>query len=144
MKTRVDELLSDVKDPELKEKYRYLILTLLEKGYFPGLEGVPVIKSGISHIDGENGLLTYRGYPVQELAEYCTYEDICYLLIHGDLHLRKERVLLRNELFAKKDLPASVSKVIVAMDDNLHPMYMLSPSVLLLQGEDQECACVND
>ena len=116
----------------------------MEKGYFPGLEGVPVIKSGISHIDGENGLLTYRGYPVQELAEYCTYEDICYLLIYGDLPLLKERVQLRNELFTKKDLPASVSKVIVEMDDNLHPMYMLSSSVLLLQAEDQECACVND
>ena len=103
MKNRVNELLSDVKNPELKEKYRELILTLLEKGYFPGLEGVPVIKSGISHIDGEEGTLTYRGYPVQELAEYCTYADICYLLIHGDLPLLKERVQLRSELFAKKD-----------------------------------------
>lgn len=144
MKNRVNELLSDVKNPELKEKYRELILTLLEKGYFPGLEGVPVIKSGISHIDGEEGTLTYRGYPVQELAEYCTYEDICYLLIHGDLPLLKERVQLRSELFAKKDLSESVSKVIMEMDENLHPMYMLSSSVLLLQAEDQECACVND
>ena len=144
MKNRVDELLSEVKEPDLKEKYRQLILTLLEKGYFPGLEGVPVIKSGISHIDGENGVLTYRGYPVQELAEYCTYEDIYYLLIHGDLPLLQERIQLRNELLAKKDLPASVSKVIVEMDEELHPMYMLSSSVLLLQAEDQECATVND
>src|SRR5690554_3389077 len=113
MKKRIKELLSDIKDPGLKEKYRQLILTLLEKGYFPGLAGVPVIKSGISHIDGENGILTYRGYPVQELAEYCSYEDICYLLLNGDLPLLKERIKIRTELLNKKDLSESVSKVIV-------------------------------
>jgi len=98
MKYKIQELLSELKNPELKEQYTQLIFTLMEKGYYPGLAGVPVIKSSISHIDGKNGLLTYRGYPVQELAEHCSYEDVCFLLLNGDLPLHEERIGWQKEL----------------------------------------------
>lgn len=144
MKYKILELLNGIMDPEIKEKYKQIIFTLLEKGYFPGLAGIPIIKSAISHIDGENGLLTYRGYPVQELAEKCTYEDICYLLLNGDLPLNKEKTKLRKHFLNNKDLDDSISKVIMEMDENLHPMNMLSSSVLLLQAKDQDCFHVDN
>ncbi|MFW6269921.1 MAG: citrate/2-methylcitrate synthase, partial [Bacillota bacterium] len=144
MQSKIKDLLSEVKNPKIKEQYAHLIYTLLEKGYFPGLAEVPVVRSSISHIDGEKGVLTYRGYPVQELAEYCRYEDVCYLLLNGDLPLHNERVDLQKQLLENKALDYSISKVIVEMDRHLHPMYMLSASVLLLQGNDPDCFEVNN
>lgn len=144
MKSKIQDLLSDVKDQKLKEQYTQLIFTLLEKGYFPGLAGVPVVKSGISNIDGKNGILTYRGYPVQELAENCSFEDVYFLLLKGDLPLREEREKLKTQLLQNKQLDYNISKVITEMDKNLHPMYMLSASVLLLEGNDRKCFNVDD
>ena len=53
--------------------------------YQPGLEGVPATKSSISYLDGQRGILTYRGYPIVELAENSTFEETAYLLIYGEL-----------------------------------------------------------
>lgn len=136
---KVKSFLADMDNQEVKESYLQIIITLLEKGYFPGLAGIPVVKSGISQIDGEKGVLTYRGYPVQELAEHCNYEDVYYLLLKGDLPLPEEQQELRAQLLANIKLDEKISKVIVNMDSNLHPMYMLSASVLLLQGNDPDC-----
>ncbi len=141
---KVQDCLSDIKDPKQKEHYTQLIITLLEKGYFPGLAGVPVVKSGISHIDGEKGLLTYRGYPVQELAEHSSYEDVCFLLLNGDLPLRQEREEMRAELLKHKGVSTKIGKVIAVMDKDLHPMYMLSAGVLLLQCTDPGCFDVDN
>lgn len=93
---------------------------------------------------GKKGLLTYRGYPVQELAEHCSYEDVCFLLLNGDLPLYEERIGWQRELLQNIDLDYGVSKVIAEMDGDLHPMYMLSASVLLLQAKDHRCFHVTD
>ena len=53
--------------------------------YQPGLEGVPATKSTISYLDGKQGILTYRGYPIVELAENSTFEETAYLLLDGEL-----------------------------------------------------------
>ncbi len=45
--------------------------------YLPGLAGVPATKSNISDIDGEKGMLAYRGYPIEQLAENSTFEETC-------------------------------------------------------------------
>ena len=85
-------LLEHIGEEEKKQHYFRLISTLLEKGYFPGLAEVPIVKSSISHIDGERGLLTYRGYPVQELAENCSFEAVCFLVLNGDLPMASKRM----------------------------------------------------
>ncbi|MEJ6951024.1 citrate/2-methylcitrate synthase [Natronospora cellulosivora (SeqCode)] len=139
MNYKIQELLKELKDPKVKEQYTQLIFTLLEKGYFPGLAGVPVVKSGVSFVDGKKGTLRYRGYPVQEIAEHCSYEDLTYLLLKGDLPLHEERLALKEQLLESRQLNYDVSKVIVEMDKDLHPMYMLSSAVMLLQGTDEKC-----
>ena len=53
--------------------------------YDPGLINTASCKSSISFVDGERGILTYRGYPIQELAEKSTYLEVAYLVLHGDL-----------------------------------------------------------
>ena len=49
--------------------------------YVPGLEGVPATKSNISFIDGEKGVLAYRGYSIEQLAEHSTFEETALLLL---------------------------------------------------------------
>jgi citrate synthase len=53
--------------------------------YQPGLEGVPATRSRISYLDGKQGILTYRGYRIVDLARHSTYEETAYLLIDGEL-----------------------------------------------------------
>jgi citrate synthase len=141
---KLQSLLVHIEDEEKKRHYERLISTLLEKGYFPGLAEVPVVKSAISHIDGERGILTFRGYPVEELAEYCSFEEVCYLILRGDLPLEEELQQLRRQLLAKKDLPAELARLIPKFSPTLHPMNMLSAAVLMLESSDKGSAEVGD
>jgi citrate synthase len=138
LEEKINNLLEYIDDPEKKEHYFRLISTLLEKGYFPGLAEVPIVKSSISHIDGDRGLLTYRGYPVEELAEYCTFEAVCFLILNGDLPLLVEEEELREKLLQNIYLPDDIAKSITRFNRNLHPMNMLSSAILLLEADDKE------
>src|SRR5687767_6396269 len=51
----------------------------------PGFRSTASCRSAITFVDGDNGVLLYRGYPIEELAEYSTFEDVAYLLMHGEL-----------------------------------------------------------
>ncbi|AGB42174.1 citrate synthase [Halobacteroides halobius DSM 5150] len=139
MLSQIKEALSNLENKKLKEKYMQIIITMFEKGYFPGLENIPVAKSSVSNIDGENGLLTFRGYPIQELANNCSYEDVCFLLLKGDLPIPQEKKELKKQLLASKGIDSKIKETIISMNDNLHPMYMLSSSVLQLQSNDPKC-----
>ncbi|MCL6589084.1 MAG: citrate/2-methylcitrate synthase [Firmicutes bacterium] len=144
LEEKIKCLLEDIDDPEKKDHYFRLISTLLEKGYFPGLAEVPVVKSSISHIDGDRGLLTYRGYPVEELAEYCSFEAVCFLILNGDLPLLAEEQELREKLLQNVYLPADVANSITGFNRNLHPMNMLSSAILLLEADDKGSTDVNN
>ena len=59
-----------------------------ETGHFtfdPGFAATAACKSAITFIDGEQGILRYRGYPIEELAEKSTFLEVAWLLIHGEL-----------------------------------------------------------
>jgi len=53
--------------------------------YKPGLEGIPAAQSSISYVDGQKGILEYRGIRIEELAEKSTFLETAYLLIWGEL-----------------------------------------------------------
>src|SRR5664279_3466357 len=53
--------------------------------YDPGFQSTASCSSDITFIDGEKGLLYYRGYPIEQLAEHCDFMEVSYLLIHGEL-----------------------------------------------------------
>jgi citrate synthase len=144
LEEKINSLLEHLEDLNKKDHYFRLISTLLEKGYFPGLAEVPVVKSSISHIDGEKGLLTYRGYPVEELAENCSFEAVCFLILNGDLPLEAEETGLRAKLLSNIYLPSNVSQSIIGFNRNLHPMNMLSSAALLLEADDKESVNVEN
>jgi citrate synthase len=53
--------------------------------YDPGLGGTGICRSAITYVDGDNGVLLYRGYPIEALVEGCSYLEICWLLLNGEL-----------------------------------------------------------
>src|SRR5262249_31935568 len=58
--------------------------------YDPAFLNTASCKSRITFIDGEKGILRYRGYPIEQLAEKCTYLEVAYLLLYGELPNRKQ------------------------------------------------------
>lgn len=102
----------------------------------PGLEGVVATRSNISYVDGQQGLLEYRGIAVRELVENSTFEETVYLLLYN--HLPSVREMKQfNTLFAKqRPLPQSVRQAIFTFPVGMHPMVALQAGASLLQGED--------
>lgn len=103
-----------------------------------GLEGVVVAKTRLGKIDGEAGTLEYAGYPIEELAEHATFEEVCYLLWNGELPDRAQLDALRQELGAAYALPTEVMDVIRAAPANAHPMAVLRTAVSALGVHDPD------
>ena len=103
-----------------------------------GLKGVYFERSGISDIDGANGRLTYRGYQISDLAKNSTFEEVCYLLIYGNLPNHKELNSFQKKLILYRNLPKKIYKIIELIK-NGHPMDVLRscisalPSLIKLQ-----------
>ena len=73
-----------------------------------GLEDVVATTSSICFLDGDRGVLAYRGYDVHDLARFATFEEVCYLLWHGRLPNRAELGDLQSQLAAARPLPEAV------------------------------------
>jgi len=89
-----------------------------------GLKGIYFERSAVSHIDGSAGTLSYRGYSIDALATQSTFEEVCYLLIYGDLPAQAELADFDAKLKDARELPASVYDVIRSTKDG-HPMDVL-------------------
>jgi citrate synthase len=98
----------------------------------PGLEGVPVTKSSISYLDGIQGILTYRGYPMVELAEHSTYEETAYLLLDGQLPTKDQLDRFDRQLRAHRRVKYNIRDIMKALPVTGHPMEMLQTAVASL------------
>ena len=76
-----------------------------------GLEDIVVATSSICYLDGERGVLAYRGYDIHDLAEHATFEEVCYLLWHGRLPSRSELGEVQSQLAASRRLPEGVLRL---------------------------------
>jgi citrate synthase len=103
-----------------------------------GLEGVVVARTRLGRIDGEAGTLQYTGYPIEELAEKTTFEEVCYLLWHGKLPNESELAAMRQELAASYALPGEVLDIVRAAPPDAHPMAVLRTAVSALGLHDPE------
>ncbi len=103
-----------------------------------GLEGVVATTSGICYIDGERGILAYRGIDIHELAENSTFEETCSLLWTGVLPTRDELAKLRERLVEERRLnPAIIDLLHTAPEDAL-PMHVLRTAVSALSFYDPD------
>ena len=103
-----------------------------------GLEGVVVADTRIARIDGEAGTLEYAGYPIEELAEHTTFEEVAHLLWHGELPTESELATLRERISGSFALPAPVLEGIRTAPATAHPMAVLRTAVSALGVHDPE------
>src|SRR5216684_8621237 len=103
-----------------------------------GLEGVVATTSSICYIDGEQGVLAYRGIDIHELADNSTFEETCYLLWFGKLPTRKELKELHERLAAERNLDASIINLLRIAPKHALPMDVLRTAVSALSFYDPE------
>ena len=102
-----------------------------------GLKGVYFDRSQVCFIDGRAGELLYRGYSIHDLAERSTFEETCYLLLHGELPSRGALAELDAQLKAARTLPAPVLDIVRAVRD-AHPMDVLRTAASALAAFDPD------
>jgi 2-methylcitrate synthase len=102
-----------------------------------GLEGVIVNTTNISKVMPEINSLVYKGYPVQELAENCGFEEVAYLLWYGELPNSLEYKTFINKERSLRNISEDLTQVIQKFPQNAHPMDTLKTAVSFLGMEDE-------
>ena len=87
-----------------------------------GLEGVPATQSSISFVDGQKGILEYRGIPIHELAEKSTFLETAYLLIWEELPTKDELEAFKNEIRYHRRLKYRIRDMMKCFPESGHPM----------------------
>jgi len=100
--------------------------------YLPGLAGVPATKSNISDIDGEKGILAYRGYDIRELAVKSSFEETALLLLDGKLPTRDELDTFDQQLRGERRVKYNIREIMKYLPTSGHPMEMLQTAVASL------------
>ena len=97
-----------------------------------GLEGVVATTSKICYIDGEEGVLAYRGIDIHELADHSTFEETCYLLWNGALPTKSQLKELRERLAAERKLDPAIIEMLRSLPKGAMPMDVLRTAVSAL------------
>jgi len=105
-----------------------------------GLRGVPVADTKISFIDGEQGVLIYRGYLIEELAERSTYPETAFLLLNGELPTEKELQEFEDRIREAREIPGFLYECLGELPKQAVPMDVLQLAVPLLAMSDPELA----
>jgi citrate synthase len=90
--------------------------------YRPGLEGVPATQSSISFVDGQQGILEYRGIRIEELAQRSTFVETAYLLIWGGLPTQQELEAFEHEIRYHRRLKYRIRDMMKCFPESGHPM----------------------
>ena len=98
----------------------------------PGFKNTGSCKSAITYLDGENGILHYRGYPIEQLAEKATFLEVAYLLIKGDLPNQKELDWFVNSITNHTLVHEDMKRFFEAFPTDAHPMGILSSMIASL------------
>jgi citrate synthase len=97
--------------------------------YDPAFTNTASTRSAITFIDGDKGILEYRGYPIEQLAEKSTYLEVAYLLVHGELPNQKQLDDWTQEITVHTFVHENVKKFMEGFRYDAHPMGMLCGSV---------------
>jgi citrate synthase len=109
-----------------------------EAGLIRGLEGVVAATTRLCDLDGARGRLAYQGYDIDDLAGHVRFEEVVWLLWHGELPRAAELDVLGGELVAAATLPPTVVKALKVLPRTMHPMRVLQSGIALLGGLDPD------
>jgi citrate synthase len=104
----------------------------MEYAYSPGLAGVPAAKSKISFLDGQKGLLEYRGISIEQLAEQSTFIETAYLLLFGRLPSRKGLEKFDADIREHRRIKFRITDLMKCLPESGHPMHVLQATVAAL------------
>ncbi|MGB7608653.1 MAG: citrate/2-methylcitrate synthase, partial [Candidatus Sulfotelmatobacter sp.] len=102
--------------------------------YDPAFMNTASCRSSITFIDGERGILRYRGYPIEVLAEHCTFLEVAYLILFGNLPNEVELKNWVNDITHHTMLHESTKKFMEGFQHDAHPMAMLVSTVAALSA----------
>ncbi len=105
-----------------------------------GLRGVTVADTRISDVDGENGILIYRGYRIEDLAQNSTFEETAYLLLHDDLPTEEQLKDFKQRLAKERQVPAFILNSLKMWPHDARPIDVLQAAVPVLAMADPELA----
>ena len=102
--------------------------------YDPGYGNTAVCQSGITFLDGEQGILSHRGYSIEDLTEHCTFVEVSYLLLHGVLPSREEKDKFSTLLNRHSLIHEDMRTFFRGFPEGCHPMAVLSAMVVSLSS----------
>tara|TARA_Y100000768_G_scaffold388652_1_gene385878 strand:+ start:2029 stop:3204 length:1176 start_codon:yes stop_codon:yes gene_type:complete len=97
--------------------------------YSPGLVGIIATESSVSNINGKKGILSYRGYSIEELAQKSTFEETAYLLLFGELPTKSELKEFTTKITDNRALPDDLIKILKSLPIETKPMDVLQMAV---------------
>ncbi len=105
-----------------------------------GLRGVTVASTRISNVDGEAGKLIYRGFPIFDLSDKTSYEEIVHLLLYESLPDEHQLKALNHRLVANRAIPDNLIAALKTQPDNALPMDILQAAISMLANNDPDAA----
>jgi citrate synthase len=108
-----------------------------------GLQGVVALESNISRIDGEKGILEYRGYNIHDLAKQSSFEEVTYLLLYKHLPTRAELNEFSQELAQRRELPGKIFGVLYNLPAFTYPTVIYRTIVSYLGYMDKQLKVIN-
>ncbi|HET6448146.1 MAG TPA: citrate/2-methylcitrate synthase, partial [Conexibacter sp.] len=112
--------------------------------YDPAFMNTASCRSAITFIDGDKGVLEYRGYPIEQLAEQSSYLEVAYLLIHGELPTQAQLDTWTHEITIHTFVHENVKEFMQGFRYDAHPMGMLLASVGALSTFYPEASKIKD
>ncbi len=106
---------------DTKELYKELGMFTFD----PGFVNTAACRSAITYLDGENGVLMHRGYPIEQLAEHSTYLEVCYLLLYGELPTREEMAGFKDKLNRRSLIHEHLDRFYTGYRYDAHPMSIM-------------------
>ena len=108
--------------------------------YDPGYAATVSCSSRITYVDGEKGVLMYRGYAADDLARNSSFEEVAWLLLHGELPTGSELEAFSRDLKALRACAPEVLATIAAMPAHAHPMSAIAAALAIMPAVHTDCA----
>jgi citrate synthase len=112
--------------------------------YDPGFVSTASCESAITYIDGDEGVLLYRGYPIDELAENSDFPEVCYLLLYGELPLKAEKDKFVHNITYHSMLHEQLQRFFQGFRRDAHPMAIMCGVVGALSAFYHDSTDIND
>jgi citrate synthase len=112
--------------------------------YDPGFTSTASCESQITYIDGDEGVLLYRGYPIEQLADHSTFVEVCYLLLHGDLPNQEQLAEFTKAITYHTMLHAQFDRFFEGFRRDAHPMAVMVGTVGALAAFYHDSTDIDD